>query len=300
MKIPRQRLGRHAAVLLASVVTALAAPAHAGLPGKSGATVQVVVPSTSGFLATQADAALPVHIGSGVVQSVLGGSSGEAAVTASYGKIATSASGAAVGNELHIVAAGSGYYQDGWSVLYGGHTGEAITVTQYFDISGTLVNPRTSTDTAGSSWGLLITDEVGRFLATVDSTTADADLAYKEGVADMNATRTAGTLKWTHTFRVGEPFSFKVTLGSGVNTQSARDFAASVDFSHTVKLSAIDVYHGGQKLSDTAYTLVTASGFHYLAPVPEPSTWAMLAVGLGVVGLSTRRSKVSGSGSATS
>jgi len=273
-------------VLIAGVT--LMAQAHAGLPGKAGGSVQVFLPPTSSFFQSGSDTVFPVSIDSGPVRSATGASSGSAKFTASYGRIGTSAEASAVGTETNMVASASGYYQDAWSFLYGDHVGEPITVTQAFSISGTMVNPRTSTDTPGSAWGLLISDEAGRFLANVESTTSNANLTYKEGVAVMNPSRTAGTLFWTHTFRVGDPFSFKVTLGSGVNTQFAKDFSASVDFSHTVELTDITVRHAGKIVPDTDYTLVTASGFQYLPPVPEPATWGMLAVGLGVIGVLTR------------
>ncbi len=289
MNLPMTPRASGAAILLALITgLTLTATAHAGLPGKAGGSVQVFLPPTTSFFQSGSDAVFPVTIDSGTVVSATGASSGSAKFTASYGRIGTSAEASAVGTETNMVASASGYYQDSWSFLYGDHVGESITVTQAFSISGTLVNPRTSTDTAGSAWGLLISDEAGRYLATVDSTTSNANLAYKEGVAVMNPSRTGGTLFWTHTFRVGDPFSFKVTLGSGVNTQFARDFTASVDFSHTVALTNITVMHRGQVVPDTDYTLVTASGFQYLPPVPEPATWGMLAAGLGVIGLLTR------------
>lgn len=288
MNLPMNPRASRTATLLALIAgLTLATTAHAGLPGKAGGSVQVFLPPTSSFFQSGSDTVFPVTIDSGNVVSATGASSGSAKFTASYGRIGTSARVSAVGTETQMVASASGYYQDAWSFLYDGHAGELLTVTQAFSISGTLVNPRTSTDTPGSAWGLLISDEAGRFLATVDSTTSNANLAYKEGVAVMNPSRTAGTLYWTHTYRVGDPMGFKVTLGSGVNTQFAKDFTASVDFSHTVELTDITVIHAGQVLPDTAYTLVTASGFQYLPPVPEPATWGMLAAGLGVIGLLT-------------
>ncbi|MBK7423787.1 MAG: PEP-CTERM sorting domain-containing protein [Propionivibrio sp.] len=101
-------------------------------------------------------------------------------------------------------------------------------------------------------------------------------------------------------FIYGTPF--QLTIDSYVQANVGYDYrytaaptsfsdTASADFLHTAILSSVSVFDStGAPVS--GYVIVTDSGRPFLptpAPVPEPETYAMLLVGLGLMGAIARR-----------
>lgn len=98
-------------------------------------------------------------------------------------------------------------------------------------------------------------------------------------------------------FAFGSPFSLSYSIvadSSAQSTISAYKFLAtgeargSADMSHTLLWGGIDGVFGANGAAVAAdYSVTALSGFDYrnAAPVPEPSTYALLLVGLGAIGL---------------
>jgi hypothetical protein len=93
-------------------------------------------------------------------------------------------------------------------------------------------------------------------------------------------------------FSVPAPLHVKLTVETqAVVGTEAVTATASADFAHTLTWGGFDQVKDSQGNVVTAYTVTSDSGLNYAAPVPEPSTAALLAAGLGCVS-ALRRQRV--------
>lgn len=117
-----------------------------------------------------------------------------------------------------------------------------------------------------------------------------------QGLNDASAT-IDDTINFAIPVTLGQSFSFGVYGYALAGMRSASGVAgistAGTDFSHTVTWGGVvGIYDSnGQLLSD--YSLTSASGADwtrpFTAPVPEPESYAMMLVGLGLLRLMVRR-----------
>lgn len=89
-------------------------------------------------------------------------------------------------------------------------------------------------------------------------------------------------------FKFGETFQFVLTMNG--STSASRFYPTSlIDFLQTANVSGLDV-RDASGAPVTQFTMSARSGHDYgLASVPEPRTWALLAAGLGLMGMVARR-----------
>lgn len=115
-----------------------------------------------------------------------------------------------------------------------------------------------------------------------------------------------GLISWSQTFSVGTYSSIDVAAEFRASDTPANiadynvDGGASVAFSamHTSKITSIELPDGYSLTSESGQIVAHDGAFAYQAvlndsalPVPEPSTYAFMLAGLGVVGFTARRNK---------
>ena len=85
-----------------------------------------------------------------------------------------------------------------------------------------------------------------------------------------------------------------IYVGSNLTTFSrailaGRIFASPTTGAYAVEVSSFDSAHPYFRIEGQDAFLVAASGHDYTMPVPEPGTYALLAAGLAMIGLTARR-----------
>ena len=187
------------------------------------------------------------------------------------------------------------------------------TFARGFDNFGNVVfNGKTAASAGGDFFDLVTVGGAGLALGTpvsyrvdfsIDGTLTAAssqpsDPFYAYAIAsvrlfDLNSGQRV-TLDWNTV--ANAPGLFLLTLatqvGNTLKIEGSLGVAAGVDaLSPTGRRAEVDFYHSAlYSLTPSVAGLNTvgASGHNFLAPVPEPTTWALLALGLVVLGIGKR------------
>lgn len=135
----------------------------------------------------------------------------------------------------------------------------------------------------------------GTFQACGNNSTYNADVC---GVSNLHTFATngykVGTTTFTFNVLSGEPVNVWTTMGSGNTANSSNPHASVVDFSHTATLTSIGAPAGTGIASQLGGVLVAVNGgVTYqqaaAAAVPEPSTWALTLMGVGLLLTAVRK-----------
>lgn len=218
-----------------------------------------------------------------------------------------SASSSATYGQLHLFARGqvtNTYYNANNPLFYDGNTGT--------------VNPAGSPDLLGAVAFASFTDTLqfggqlqagysARYFFHVDGTNSGTNaLEYLSvNIAGNGETfynfnpGTIDTIYATKAYLINgtTPQAISVTFSSqfSLSTDSVADgsnVSGMANFSNTASLAGIQIVDSnGRPVSGVTYT--AASGTAYPMGVPEPGTWALLAIGMGLLLLVTRRRVVS-------
>jgi hypothetical protein len=172
--------------------------------------------------------------------------------TGQYGSTAHYALASAQADTFSVAAA---------TVAFGGSSNAAASTMLTFSVLSNSLTPLTLDFTAGGSAAIFSSGLVGLF----DTTIGQSVFSY--GWARLGPSN----VPW----QGGQPFG-------AVSLSLQPLLLASHDYALTMKVAT-------DASSDSQHVSISVSGLDVLSPVPEPETYALMLVGLGVIGFVARR-----------